>query len=454
MDDLRSLLFGKFSIFEVTASNYILGKAPDAWQPQIEEAVAYKARGEYLRAAQILTSKMMEEQTLYTQVTDIIFEIAACSGLIKYASQRIFHMIQLLEGAALTHLVPIYEDKLVALSEAFDSEEQLTQYLGALAGNSAYRLPAPFEELKTQMVSAMNDPLYIDTFKKLRVNRHVVLERQPNGSDVVTPTSTSTFMPDGQFVALRALVEAFLAEFNSQGRGLNTSSEPYPPSCEIRIRQAVELKRRGRFLDSAEILVGLSREMGTVYTGVLNALFKTVACAGDLLNANTILMRGLDIYTRSPHGPSVSAGLASNFSDHLGRMLAASESRRNLEEYLRSISGNPKYQLTRGYDDMVTELHSRHNTNAAKETSTNKSETPSGGGCYIATAVYGSYDAPAVLVLRRFRDESLATTAMGRVFIRFYYAASPAMARHLAYEGTATRLVRGILDAAVRRLEK
>ena len=52
--------------------------------------------------------------------------------------------------------------------------------------------------------------------------------------------------------------------------------------------------------------------------------------------------------------------------------------------------------------------------------STNKSE-----GCYIATAVYGSYDCPEVWTLRSFRDNSLATTWCGRVFIKFYYATSP-----------------------------
>mgnify|MGYP001025347912 CR=1 FL=1 len=46
-------------------------------------------------------------------------------------------------------------------------------------------------------------------------------------------------------------------------------------------------------------------------------------------------------------------------------------------------------------------------------------------GCYIATAVYGSYDCPQVWTLRRYRDSTLAKTIFGRTFIRIYYAISP-----------------------------
>ena len=35
-------------------------------------------------------------------------------------------------------------------------------------------------------------------------------------------------------------------------------------------------------------------------------------------------------------------------------------------------------------------------------------------GCYIATAVYGSYDCPQVWTLRRFRDHTLAASWFGR----------------------------------------
>ena len=53
------------------------------------------------------------------------------------------------------------------------------------------------------------------------------------------------------------------------------------------------------------------------------------------------------------------------------------------------------------------------------------SGSASRGGCYVATAVYGSYDCPEVWTLRRFRDEVLAETWYGRLFIRAYYTVSP-----------------------------
>lgn len=51
------------------------------------------------------------------------------------------------------------------------------------------------------------------------------------------------------------------------------------------------------------------------------------------------------------------------------------------------------------------------------------------GGCYIATAVYGSYDCPEVWILRRFRDYSLTKSIFGRLFIKLYYTVSPVIVR-------------------------
>ena len=53
----------------------------------------------------------------------------------------------------------------------------------------------------------------------------------------------------------------------------------------------------------------------------------------------------------------------------------------------------------------------------------------SSGGCYIATAVYGSYDCPEVWVLRRYRDYYLKKSAMGRLFICIYYTVSPTLVK-------------------------
>ena len=51
------------------------------------------------------------------------------------------------------------------------------------------------------------------------------------------------------------------------------------------------------------------------------------------------------------------------------------------------------------------------------------------GGCYVATCVYGSYDCPQVWALRRYRDDTLASTWYGRAFIRAYYAISPTIVK-------------------------
>jgi prepilin-type N-terminal cleavage/methylation domain-containing protein len=51
------------------------------------------------------------------------------------------------------------------------------------------------------------------------------------------------------------------------------------------------------------------------------------------------------------------------------------------------------------------------------------------GGCFIATAAYGSPEAPAVMLLRDFRDEILLKTKPGEEFVTWYYRVSPPLAK-------------------------
>ncbi len=69
--------------------------------------------------------------------------------------------------------------------------------------------------------------------------------------------------------------------------------------------------------------------------------------------------------------------------------------------------------------------------------------------CYIATAVYGSYQAPEVMVLRTFRDEVLMNSIAGRLFVSAYYALSPPVAEYLAEATMLNGWVRSALDVLV-----
>lgn len=74
-------------------------------------------------------------------------------------------------------------------------------------------------------------------------------------------------------------------------------------------------------------------------------------------------------------------------------------------------------------------------------------------GCYVATAVYGSYDCPQVWTLRRFRDYTLAETWYGRAFIRTYYAISPTLVKWFGHTDWFKKMWKGKLDRMVANLK-
>lgn len=85
-------------------------------------------------------------------------------------------------------------------------------------------------------------------------------------------------------------------------------------------------------------------------------------------------------------------------------------------------------------------------------TSSTSSSTGGSGGCYIATAVYGSYDCPEVWTLRRFRDYTLDETWYGRLFIKVYYATSPSFVKHFGNANLFKSWGKGLLDKFVTKL--
>ena len=74
-------------------------------------------------------------------------------------------------------------------------------------------------------------------------------------------------------------------------------------------------------------------------------------------------------------------------------------------------------------------------------------------GCYVATAVYGSYDCPQVWTLRRYRDDTLGATWYGRLFIRTYYAISPTLVKWFGNTNWFKKLWKGKLDCMVAKLQ-
>jgi DNA polymerase III epsilon subunit family exonuclease len=129
---------------------------------------------------------------------------------------------------------------------------------------------------------------------------------------------------------------------------------------------------------------------------------------------------------------------------------------------VRSLSGHKFHDASRPYwtisyrDDYETYLERKFTDVANLSFEYFKKHTkviasnPQAEGCYIATAVYGSYEAPEVLVLRRFRDTVLKRYSLGKMFISFYYLASPSIAQRLKNKKRINGAVRWILDEFVK----
>lgn len=80
-----------------------------------------------------------------------------------------------------------------------------------------------------------------------------------------------------------------------------------------------------------------------------------------------------------------------------------------------------------------------------RRSETEKAENP----CFIATAAYDN-DAPEVCLLRKFRDERLLGSKLGRAAVHAYYTTSPPLASVIQKSNVLRRITRAILRQVVR----
>lgn len=96
----------------------------------------------------------------------------------------------------------------------------------------------------------------------------------------------------------------------------------------------------------------------------------------------------------------------------------------------------------------------RASVEAGESVISNDGAPPKSEGCYVATAVYGSYDCPEVWTLRRFRDDILRPTTAGRAFIKLYYRVSPTLVKWVGNTRWFNALCRLPLDRLVEHLRR
>jgi hypothetical protein len=77
-----------------------------------------------------------------------------------------------------------------------------------------------------------------------------------------------------------------------------------------------------------------------------------------------------------------------------------------------------------------------------------RAEFGGAGGCFIATAAYGTPMAEEIQILREFRDEYLVPNPVGKALVDFYYQVSPPVAEFISEHPTLKPVVRaGLLPA-------
>lgn len=231
------------------------------------------------------------------------------------------------------------------------------------------------------------------------------------------------------------------------------------------INDSTERQKQKNIKGDIEIVASKLQRFQNLPDTISNAKDLVVACKPKLLNIRAALGATDDFYLK------ISSAVVNNA---LNALISVVNEEQNALQWDRTkiitlpttINSAMEVMNMMSTMDMMYELKSRFNqnkstisgiqtqlnqiTSRAASYSSSRSSSSSSGGCYIATMAYGSYEHPQVMELRKFRDNTLSKSSIGRGFIKTYYKYSPKLVEQLKDKPLVNQTIKSILNTLIR----
>lgn len=191
---------------------------------------------------------------------------------------------------------------------------------------------------------------------------------------------------------------------------------------------------------------GLSREQITSLPVTIKKFFSDSKILIEKLRAEVGDSHPAYIYLVNT-AVGISLSLSIKYANETSDCTRASEILKLLDPFSRWLEPDLRDRLQKNGQIIRQNVlvHIANATNSAKAKS---------GGCYIATMVYGDYDAPEVKILRKYRDNVLARHTAGKLFIKIYYQLSPLFVTKFGNNRALKNLIRKVLSRIIKGLSK